>query len=845
MNTETTPIFNDETQEYINLQSATPTIDLTDWECSGTPTSGVCGSLTTSANFVVTAPVANTGYFELEFHLDNVYWNCNFNFGNSPCGVDIRQGIAHMWDRGSFCTNSVIAGVCTALDVPVPTTSGGGLPSPNPCAYDARFAQSGTNCNVGSPGGTAYHLAASTGANGSPWLYAPGSTDLNAADTHLVAANVAAGFDPATSRLTTPVTTNTPTFFIRSDNSPRKQLGESLAGQICYLFTGLYTQPCLPFLNTVEGPITAFPGFTTSKTTVNQNWWLYTAGFSGPTFFDGSLYFGYNSHFVSGITSIQTPTGPCDSTSVPTASAADYQYACVTNYDSLTTQMENSPCLTAPGDPAKGQPNNGPGGHCTTDPTKLSAVSAGIQGEAAFGGNELTIPMWEVTFQFGYQNNGWLRAINSATIGMPNFFTWLNAWNAAPHDAGTLRQGFKETTHSTNPFIGSTVWDSYIIENVYDTLFTANPVNPSQLMDWMTYTVVQQDNATVRAQSGYEPPASTLATYHFTLRNDVFFQDGKPVTAYDVAFSYLNMVGSGAFFGTGASTMSGITVLSPRAFDIGVKAVGPFTLPNLTGIFIVPGRYWTAAGSSTYDTAVAACTGNTACAKAQYALSGPTITCPVGTIAPLHPGCASFAAGTLQIDPNKTTASFDPVTNGILIGSGAWACISASGVRGAACSSSGAQNPPQPGGSYFLTRFGCETVATPGYTAPGNCLPAASSTSAIYFRSSGDLALYNWAQENDVSPIQAVSAVSACFGQAVNPAGTCAHWQAGIGSSATGIVGINQVSAVELRYNLNWISPFEWGSNPPLGIGSVTPILYEGSTTLTPCSPTNPTGYDC
>jgi hypothetical protein len=68
----------------------------------------------------------------------------------------------------------------------------------------------------------------------------------------------------------------------------------------------------------------------------------------------------------------------------------------------------------------------------------------------------------------------------------------------------------------------------------------------------------------------------------------------------------------------------------------------------------------------------------------------------------------------------------------------------------------------------------------------------------------------------------------------------------------TGVVGINQVSIVELRYNLNWVSPYEWGgplgigTNPPLGIGIFPPVLYEGSVTLNPASVAGcPTGYDC
>jgi len=198
-------------------------------------------------------------------------------------------------------------------------------------------------------------------------------------------------------------------------------------------------------------------------------------------------------------------------------------------------------------------------------------------------------------------------------------------------------------------------------------------------------------------------------------------------------------------------------------------------------------------------------------------------------------------------DPNKTTATYDPLANGILVGSGPWECKSGTGVLGGGCATSGFQNPP-PGQTYTLTRF-------------GKGLPPASTTSGIYFRSSGNLALYIWTQENDANPLQAVSAVSLCYGLALGT-GACRHWQQGIGAntatgqgqcspSQAGCVGINQVSAVEIRYNLNWIAPFEWTTGPPVGIGALPPTLYEGPVTFTPCQPggSSPpgstTGYDC
>jgi len=821
MNTWTTPIFTDETAEYTNLQSGTPSIDLTDWQCAPT----VCPTLTSSSSFLVTAPVGQVGYYEVEFMQANNFWGCNFSFGTSACGVQTRQGLAHMIDKTVFTTDEgSIAGVSTPIDNAVPTTSGGGLTSPNPCGYDASFPQTGSQCVVGAVGGTAYHLASATGADGIAWLQAPGSADLNAAAQHFVNAGIATGFNPTTSVLTgisSSAATNKPTFFIRNDNPPRLDWGSSMASEICYLFTGSYTQPCA-YLSTVEGPITAFPGFTTSSTGVNLNWWMYTAAFSGPAFFDGSLYFGYNSHFVSGVSSIVAPTGPCSSASVPTQSAGNYEYICDPAYDNVSSLMEAAPCLSAPGDPVPGATSNlptGPGNGLCPSTTKLSAISAGIQAEAIAGAAVLTLPMFELTVQYGYLN-GWSQVDNNAVAGLPNFFTWLNAYNPSPAVPGTIREGFKETTRSVDPYISSTVWDTFVEGNIFDSLYVTDPLAPAQLINYMTVSTAQLSNSSLIYNGGVTgAPAHTLTTYRFTLRPDLYFQDGNPVTSYDVAFSYLSMVQSGAFLGTGATTMSGVTILNPHQFDIGVLSNGPFELATLTGIPILSARYWTSVGQSAWGSAVSTCLTST-CPDSQYTLnSANTVVCV---------GSCTVSAGDMTVNTADTAATFDPLAAGVMIGSSAWECVSSTNVLGKGCSTTGTQNPPT-GDSYTLTRF-------------GNGLAPASSISGLYFRSSGDLALYIWSEQNDVNPLLAFVSVASCYGVAVNLSGSCGHFQQGIGNAGSGtVVGLIQVGVSERFYNLNWVAPFEWATSPPTGIIPLNPILHEGSVTMNP----NPGGTAC
>jgi len=831
-------IFTDEQAEFTNIQSATPSIDLTDWPLTPDLTPG----FTTSSNFRITSTISAAGNFEIQFMLANNFWGVNMNFGNDPNGVQIRQGIAHTVDTAIFAAKEPsLSGQAVALDTPNPSDNVGSLPTANPCAWDTSFPETGANCIVGAPGGTAYHLGSAAGANSLLWLQAPGSLDLNAAAQHFVNAGIATSFNSGTSVLTltaaqqTTALAHVPNFFIRNDNTPRLHLGDSIAEQICYLFTGAYTIPC-PYLSVTHGPITAFPGFTTSTTSVNLSWGMYTAAYgsvSGPLPFDSTYYFTYNSHFASVIPSIAAPTGTCDNTGVPTVSAADYIYLCNTTYDSLTNQMEFAPCLTVTGDPTPGSTSNISTGHCAGTTSTLSAIGAGVQAADQFGKNAYTIEVFQQNEQFGYLNNGWIRIDNNVGSGLPGFFTWLNAWNAAPALSGTIRQGFKQSTSSVSPFIDSTVWDAYIVGSIYDSLTIANPLSGGQLIDWMALSVQQLGNPSLT----YTPPTGTQQTFRFTLRSDMFFQDGRKVTSFDVAFSYLALKATGAFAGGGAAPMTGVTILGPSQFDINVNNVGPFTLLSVSGLPVMPGAYLTSAGSSAWGTGISACTATGAtCYPAQYTLTGsgtPVAACALS--------CTNFPASLMNVQLSQTAAGYDPIANHTLVGSSAFTCgVVTSAGSSTSCSSTGAMNPPV-GGSYVLSRF-------------GKGLAPASSVSGIYFRSNGNLAAYLWSQDTgDIThDFLNFSVVASCFGAAVTSTGPCAHFQRGIGANGGPIsVGLSQVAIVNRFVGLNWVAPFNWVSSPPVGIIPLAPVLYENTLTLNPsslvgCTAAYPTGgYDC
>jgi len=820
--------------EFTCLQQVSPCIDLTDTPLPGS----LPGPLITNPNVYVTSSVSQHFYSEIQFDLANNFWGVDFQFGNNASGIEIRQGIAHLIDKSAFTANDPnIAGVSLPLDNPMPSDNGG-LLSPNPCVWDSSFVETGSNCAVGKLGGTSYHLAAATGVN-YPWQPALGSADFCAASQHFINAGLASGKDSTTCVLkgvSPAVTTHTVNIFVRSDSPPRLDLGRSLAQVICALFGQGFVNGCSPYLTETEAPITGFPGFfpCTSSTICNLGTFgMYTGAFDDVFPFDASLYFIYNSRFVSGSPSVQPPNGPCSSQAVPSSSPANYMFLCNTNYDSLTNQMEFAPYLSLPGcDPVVGSTSNSPPVACTG---QLSAISAGVEAQDQFGKGAYTIPIYTSTARFGYLSN-WQRVINGDGVGIPNYFTWLNAYSPNAALPGTIRQGFAQTTRSVNPYVATTLWDSYMVGNIYDSLTVTNPLNAAQQIDWMGYL---NTNPLPPIALTYTPPAGTVSTFRFTLRSDIFFQDGRKVTAFDVAFSYLSLKATGAFAGGGAAPMIGITILGATQFDIGVNAVGPFTLQSLFGLPILPGAYWTNAGSSAWNGGINACTSTGAtCYPAQYSLStssGP-VTCALA--------CTSFPAAMMTVNPADTVPSFDPIQSHVFVGSGPWKCGTVTSVGSGTCSSSGTENPPL-GGSYSISRFG--TGLSPG-----------SSVSGIYFRSNGNLALWTWSEDDgDIThDFLTFSIVASCFGQPASGSSNCLHWEMGIGGcggspTSPCQIGLGQISIVNRFVGLNWVAPFNWQTAPPTGISGFAPILYEDGFILNPasvagCLQAFPVGgYDC
>jgi ABC-type transport system substrate-binding protein len=505
--------------------------------------------------------------------------------------------------------------------------------------------------------------------------------------------------------------------------------------------------------------------------------------------------------------------------------------------------------------------------------SSLDAVSAGYLAEREHATKVLTMPVYGGIDTFGYlasptSGSDWKGIINQVGIGATaNFWEWLNAWNAGNP---TINVGFSEFPDKLNPTSASTVWDFYLLGNIFDSLFASptpyftgaipsgQPTHNGGTIDWLT---LSHQFPLTNAQLGYTPPAGTIETLRASLRPGVVFHDGQPLTAFDVAFSYNFLIKDGSFQGGGLlGIVSGVTVLSAYQFDINLSQE-PFSDATLGGLTILPGHVWsncnTAAGWNNFV--------NTA--------SLPFVV-PIGVS-----GTACSTGGTM--DSPHTGVTFDPLSASLLIGTGPWVCEStgptvtnpgfaAAGTVGTDCSSSGGQSATG-NGAYTLTRNGC-TITSAGtqcvpagtiITSPGPTTAAASVATAngnvqsTYVRSPGAFAKYIWSKI-DGNPTDDFGTLATVANTCQQTAGSafvsnaaCATWQNGIGSLgaqignyiATGCNGTNQCNVEASQVNLvnffknnagDWTAPiaFPYTSVTIAGTSPLNPTLYEGVATL-------------
>jgi ABC-type transport system substrate-binding protein len=192
----------------------------------------------------------------------------------------------------------------------------------------------------------------------------------------------------------------------------------------------------------------------------------------------------------------------------------------------------------------------------------------------------------------------WLGFCNQAGIGSNNWFSEINSYpNGTTWGSGnmTLRYGWSSQDYPKhiNPFYSEWYWDSMVLGAMYDTLGYRDPYNVAV---WKPYMV---KNWTVGT---WLDPVSgkTKSKVQITLRDDIFWNDGTPVTIADVIFSLVESTPLLIAYGNTppwwwptAELVKSMSIIDGYTVEILYDVSSFFALGwTLGGFYIVPKHIW-------------------------------------------------------------------------------------------------------------------------------------------------------------------------------------------------------------------------------------------------------------
>ncbi len=323
-----------------------------------------------------------------------------------------------------------------------------------------------------------------------------------------------------------------------------------------------------------------------------------------------------------------------------------------------------------------------------------------------------------------------------------------------------IRRGFSQGTMNLSPFRALSFWETEVLSLVYDTLLQVNPLTggsitggtSQQIIDWMTTKHSSSFNA-----------SSNVTTQKWTLRNDLFWQDGQRVTADDVVFTilaYRDVPSSEVSLGflPGVASVIDASTLSPDTVQVHLTGQSQFFELDIGRIPIIPHHVW----------------------------AGPC-NWPVGSP---DPGPTVLSASSCA------SPSFDPMASGIMIGSGPWLCKNINtGAIGGSCT----QNPDN-------------SIGTQSVFAGGKLIFTANDG---YFRGrpgvlNSNLNKFSWADKNNDGVVNILDVADAAlhFGQP-DP-----YWNSGQNPMAPSVgtdpsvVDIGELATVVFYFDQRLTAPF-------------------------------------
>ncbi len=713
-------------------------------------------------------------------------WGCDFTFGNSACGVEIREAFAHLLDKVRTITDGPAQGSAVPIsnDMPAsklnPNGTTFGTPAAGQCAWDSIAAH-----QVGCI--SAFNLSPDPG--GTP---VAGSPDFCAAVDHLIAATAlspalglirdpAAPLDshgnrcgisaasPGIAGGAGPIPTHKMRAKVRTTN-PRLTYGTNLAAAMDALFGGVSVTTIQIGTGGTFSPIVfscCSPSFPT------DDWDWYTEGFidSGP--YPTSAYPSLHSSFASDLCGGDVEIFP-----------NNYAFICITSLDGYALSMVTQ-----------------------HDKTDIAGAYADAYAMFNVAGSHVTdIPVYSLKVRTAAlrEGTGW---VNGVGVAYETGFNFLSAHRSAYNQvdpanryhfgggsADTVRWGMAggEIVSTLNPYNAEWAWEFDTLLEIYDSLFNVNPTQPNQVFNFMTVT----DNY----QSSNYVDSNGNTHFFIQLRQNLRWQDdiggsraspvvGGAIDAYDVKFSLLTERDFAAVLSQNTALVLEVNILNPTStpatlLEVVMQGKSIAHELNLGGTLIVPRHIWELSGDTSYG--------------------------DVGTL-----------------DPALYDTSYDTVASGTYIGSSQFECRSIFpedlGALGTGCTvnSDGTRGGQAMGGGASMHYTLFDNTGVPGNTDPYNQWIRNSNTgwghgvgTAIQ---RGQFQEFSYADKDDskIVDLPDVLSILACNGKtsAGGGANQCpdyAYWvRSDLHPGSSAVIG-QEVAIAASHFDDTWIDPLTW-----------------------------------
>jgi peptide/nickel transport system substrate-binding protein len=197
-----------------------------------------------------------------------------------------------------------------------------------------------------------------------------------------------------------------------------------------------------------------------------------------------------------------------------------------------------------------------------------------------------------------YRGLDWLGVVNIDGYGLDNGYTFLNLYPNSSEtqwgDGGnmTIRYAFKTLDiRMLNPLYAEWVWDWIVLGMIYDSLLTRNPYNLAEIKPWL---------ASDYKVDIYEHPIyGTCTKVRFTLRDDIFWADGTPLTVADVMYTFVEMDDDLAAVGlpppwwyANVMDILSFSILDPYNFEVLLAVKSVFAVMWPGGNIVLPKHIW-------------------------------------------------------------------------------------------------------------------------------------------------------------------------------------------------------------------------------------------------------------